>query len=601
MATSPGATVPYPLGLADTADGVRGTRRATVSALVATAVAVVTAGASYAVGNGGELGPFGVYAPPVWALPTLFAAAALAVTGVWATRGRQPAASSGLALAVAAALLPFWAGWDWLPASARSALLATSPFVVAGLARAVVRLSPRPATRAVRRGLCAVFVFAGAAALVHLLGYNPFADPGCARVCQDVRPFLDGTLAPRTAVLLTGVLTSCAAVAALATVAGSGVPGVPRTAVAAGLVALGTSAATAWQGTRWGEPASPARQLAQPVAVALLASVLCAAAVRTTAARVDLGRLAHRLSGPEAAVTGVGAGVRGVHFAMPGTPEDQLRWIDVSGREVAAEAPDRPVVLADDTGRPVLRLLLARHADADDALAGLAPTTRLALGNARLSAVLRARLAEIRASQRRVVAASDAERRRLERDLHDGVQQRLVSAALHLKVAASAMAPAQALALADAEVAVRDALAQLRRVAHGSFPGVLADEGLDAGLEDLAAACEIPVTVDSRTRIEGDTDAAPAAYAVVAAALESAARRPRADHVAVSAVGADGTLTVRVAITASGTARRPGADDLALTDAADRVGATGGEFTVAGTSRDGVVVTTLTAVIPCRS
>ncbi len=89
--------------------------------------------------------------------------------------------------------------------------------------------------------------------------------------------------------------------------------------------------------------------------------------------------------------------------------------------------------------------MLARPADKGEVLAGLTPATRWALRNAQLAAVARARLAEVQASQRRIVAASDAERRRIERDLHDGAQQRLVSVAFHLRVALAGADPATAM------------------------------------------------------------------------------------------------------------------------------------------------------------
>jgi signal transduction histidine kinase len=146
-----------------------------------------------------------------------------------------------------------------------------------------------------------------------------------------------------------------------------------------------------------------------------------------------------------------------VHFAVPG----EARWVDVAGRD-ATDLPgqDKYVVLSDESG-PVLRLLVARGTDQGDLLAALTPATRLALQNAQLSAVAKARLADVQASQRRVVATSDSERRRIERDLHDGAQQRLVSVAFHLKVALAGADPSTSVRLAAAESRVRDALGQL--------------------------------------------------------------------------------------------------------------------------------------------
>ena len=122
-------------------------------------------------------------------------------------------------------------------------------------------------------------------------------------------------------------------------------------------------------------------------------------------------------------------------------------------------------------------------------VAELATTASLALEHERLHAARRARLEELRASRARIVAAADAERRALERDLHDGAQQRLVAVALAIRLARRRIAaddPALDAALAAAEARVRAAVVELRDVAHGLFPTVLADEGLRAALDELS-------------------------------------------------------------------------------------------------------------------
>jgi len=132
----------------------------------------------------------------------------------------------------------------------------------------------------------------------------------------------------------------------------------------------------------------------------------------------------------------------------------------------------------------------------------------------------------VQASQRRVVAMSDAERRRIERDLHDGAQQRLVSVAFHLRVALRDVNPATAAQLTGTEARIHDALAHLRQLAHGMFPSVLADEGLEAALEELLVASDIPATLDVQI---GDVGAAAAmadctSWAAAALPSRSAAR-----------------------------------------------------------------------------
>ena len=154
--------------------------------------------------------------------------------------------------------------------------------------------------------------------------------------------------------------------------------------------------------------------------------------------------------------------VQGVHFAVPG----EARWVDVAGRD-ATDLPgqDRYVVLSDEFG-PVLRFLVARGTDQGDLLAALTPATRLALQNAQLSAVAKARLADVQASQRRVVAASDGERRRIERDLTT-VPSGLVSVAFHLKVALTDVIPDFR---TPGEKKVSPTRFRLRHLAHGIFP-----------------------------------------------------------------------------------------------------------------------------------
>jgi signal transduction histidine kinase len=296
--------------------------------------------------------------------------------------------------------------------------------------------------------------------------------------------------------------------------------------------------------------------------------------------------LAARLSGPVAALSGV----QGVHFAVPG----EARWVDVAGRDATDLAgQDRYLVLSDESG-PVLRLLIARGTDQGDLLAALTPATRLALQNAQLSAVAKARLADVQASQRRVVAMSDSERQRIERDLHDGAQQRLVSVAFHLKVALAGADAPTAVRLAAAEKQVRNALGQLRRLAHGIFPSVLADEGLAAALDDLVAASEVPTTLDVRTRDDVGMETAMAAYATVAAVINSV-EHPGPNTRAVILVDRDGdTLTVSVEV--EGAVGTVAVAD--FVNVADRVGALGGRFTTAETAAGAAVVT---AVIPCGS
>ena len=514
------------------------------------------------------------------------------VAGAWAVRATHPLASTGLAVATAGSLLPLWAASPWLPGPVRAGVLAAAPLTVAGIAQVALGW-PTDVPPAARRAGQAIYTLAGAAGLAHLLGYNPFADPGCFRTCEDVAPLLGGPLTTQTAVTITSLLTIATAAVATAAILAARTARTPRSVTGAVVVALGALAiSAAMRLAGWGDAAASVSRIApEPFAVALVGAVVCGIGFRTVRTRVAIDRLAAQLADPAAAL----APIRWPHPRGP-VPDSGRRALGRRGRPDIHDppAPGTDLVLSDASG-PVLRLLLARRADQGEVLAGLTPATRLALRNAQLAAVASARLAEVQASQQRMVATSDAERRRIERDLHDGAQQRLVSVAFHLRVAlAGSRSGDRSTGSLSAETRVRDALARLRRLAHGIFPSVLASEGLGAALDELVAASDVPATLTVRVDDVADAPAM-AAYATVVAALDAVDHPSAATRAEVSVVQDGGILTVRVEVTAGdGIVVAPD-----CTDAADRVGALGGHLTLSDPAQDGTM--TVTAVIPCGS
>ena len=187
----------------------------------------------------------------------------------------------------------------------------------------------------------------------------------------------------------------------------------------------------------------------------------------------------------------------------------------------------RPIALSPAAGREHTRLVaegrtlaVAGHRAGlldDPALADtLAEAAGLALEHEALTAELAGRLRQLRASRALVVAASDAERRRLEQDLHDGAQQRLASLALNLQlVETQGDDAAEAARLHEAQQHLRAALEHLRALAHGIFPRALAGEGLDAALEDIAEDARRIVRVNGLAPSAPETVEA-TAYLVVA-------------------------------------------------------------------------------------
>jgi signal transduction histidine kinase len=219
---------------------------------------------------------------------------------------------------------------------------------------------------------------------------------------------------------------------------------------------------------------------------------------------------------------------------------------------------------------------------------------RLALENERLAAQVRAQLEEVRASRTRIVEAADAERRRIERDLHDGAQQRLVALAMRLDQAREGSAGAAA--LIDATTAeLLTAVKEVRDLARGLHPTILTDSGLAAAVEALAERTPFAVTSDV-TEARFPTDVEVAAYYVIAEGLTNIARYANATEARVEVTAQDGRLIVTVSDNGRG-----GADPSAgsgLRGLADRLAAIGGELQV--NSRQGLG-TVLTATLPANA
>jgi signal transduction histidine kinase len=274
---------------------------------------------------------------------------------------------------------------------------------------------------------------------------------------------------------------------------------------------------------------------------------------------------------------------------------DQQRYVDAEGRTVALEGA---VTEIERDGTPLAAIVhdpalleereLVRTAGAAAALA---------LENERLAAELHARYEDLRAASARLVAAGDAARRRLERDLHDGAQQRLVSLSVALNLARKHAEPGSRTAeLLDSAVAELTAgLAELRELARGIHPAVLTERGLEPALHGLAARSPVPVTVSGglEGRLEPAVEAA--VYFVAMEALTNVAKYASASAAEVTVEQVDGYVVVGVQDDGIG-----GADPAAgsgLAGLADRVAALGGRLVVESPPGGGTVVR---AEVPAR-
>jgi signal transduction histidine kinase len=275
---------------------------------------------------------------------------------------------------------------------------------------------------------------------------------------------------------------------------------------------------------------------------------------------------------------------------------DRAVFVDSQGRVLRVPDPGsgRSVTVVERDRQPVAVLLHEPAVLADPGLLeAVASAARLAAANARLQAEVQARVAELEASRRRILAARDEERRRLEHRLREGAERRLGELADTLprgrRFASGERTRDQ---MARAEDQLARTLEELRRLSHGLHPRVLAEHGLEGALAVLASDFPVPVDVNV-TSSQLPLRVAVVAYFVCAEALTNAAKHAAAAHVAVAVTVGDGRVRVEVADDGVGGAD-PGRGS-GLRGLADRVETFGGTLQVESTSGHG---TRLAAEIP---
>ncbi len=274
-------------------------------------------------------------------------------------------------------------------------------------------------------------------------------------------------------------------------------------------------------------------------------------------------------------------------------------WVDIHGRPAADpdHHPDDAVTRLDHGGVPLANIAHGPSSSArPDILAGVLERATLAIEIVRLRAEVSATVDDVEQSRKRIIEAGYEERRRLERDLHDGAQQRLVSLGLSLRRLERSL-PTQARilepALDQAVAEIGHAIADLRRIASGVRPARL-DDGLAAALEDLARHTPIPVAINVPTqRVPATVEAA--AYYVACEAITNAVKHADATHITVNAERRNGSLHLLVADDGIGGARiRPGSG---LAGLIDRVSAHGGTLAL---DSDPGAGTRMEALLPCE-
>ncbi|HEX6698556.1 MAG TPA: histidine kinase [Solirubrobacteraceae bacterium] len=279
---------------------------------------------------------------------------------------------------------------------------------------------------------------------------------------------------------------------------------------------------------------------------------------------------------------------------------ESLGYADADGHPVLVPpvAADRSSATVENDGTVLAALVYDASLDDDPELVeAVRAAAGMALENERLHAEAESRLAEVQASRERIVAASDAERRRLERNLHDGAQQRLVALSLQLRLLEGRVSDdpsAQAL-VATASSELAQSLAELRELARGIHPAVL-DHGLAAALDSLASRSPVPTKVDYEADDPLPEPVQLAAYFVASEALTNIAKYAHATTASVRVSRQGGSAVIEIADDGVGGADAAGGSG--LRGLADRVEALDGRLTVVSPPGAG---TTVIAELPCGS
>jgi signal transduction histidine kinase len=272
---------------------------------------------------------------------------------------------------------------------------------------------------------------------------------------------------------------------------------------------------------------------------------------------------------------------------------DPDEYVDVDGHPVSVvPAPGRAVTILERHGRKVAALVHDAALSENPALLdAVSSAAGLALENERLLAELRAQLDEVRDSRARLVEASVTERRRLERNLHDGAQQRLVTLSLHLRMAQETLHENPLAAEAMLEGVgddLKQALEELRELARGLHPAVLTDRGLAPALQSLANRSPFPVEIAGVPALRLPEPVESALYYVVAETLTNAAKHSGATEGRVELSTTPEMVVVEIRDNGSGGANL--SSGTGLRGLADRIEALGGELRLQSHAGGGTVI-----------
>ncbi|MDT3445598.1 histidine kinase [Pseudofrankia sp. BMG5.37] len=271
-------------------------------------------------------------------------------------------------------------------------------------------------------------------------------------------------------------------------------------------------------------------------------------------------------------------------------------WVDVLGGSL--ETPvDEPTTAVARDGSPLALLLHEREPQRPDVVNAVVRRCRLALEAVALRSDLRARVVEVEASRRRIVSAADSERRRIERDLHDGAQQRLVALGIGLRLKQETMTDVEDArrAFDQAIDGIGRSLQELRDLSQGLHAREVAEQGLTSALTALARRSPVPVAISGFSpRLPADVEST--AWFVACEAITNASKHAQARQICLD-LAHDGS-TLRMVVRDDGRGGAAVADGTGLLGLLDRIAATSGTMTVESPVGVG---TTITVELPCAS
>jgi signal transduction histidine kinase len=500
----------------------------------------------------------------------------------------RPADRTGLLLALAgmAWFLPVWVGWHDGPAGVRTVAMLLQTLFLPLVCHVV--LSICGGQKRVRVALTLLYFLTAALTLALLLVTDPLTDPGCWNNCT--ANMLLVTSQPSLARVLASVWIAVSVAVGLALAIGSlmhlrratrtarrltWLVTVPSSLLGITLAAHGI-AVTALPPEN---PTSPVYALIfqlQAWSVLALAAGTASGLLRARWARRAAANLAVQLS--EAPKPGslepvlartTGDPTLEVAYWLP----DSLRFVNGSGRAVPAPTRDRDRAVVQIVREGNLLAVISHDPaliDPKGLVQAIGPAARVAIDNERLQAELLAQLAELRSSQVRIVQTGDAERRRLERNLHDAAQQRVLALSYGVGLALTAARKSARRDVPEllqrAMRTVQSAVDELRQLAHGIYPAVLTESGLRPALLSLADLSSVRVEIGTVESARLPAIVERTAY-LAAADIIHQAGSAGVDELTIAAVRAGDDLVVEI---------RP-ADVTPTSSLSDRLGALGGK------------------------